>query len=129
MQDPHPESVFTQGLLFEAPEPEITTIENCQAITAPVMQTVKGKKEWTCAFTALPDLWHQDRDELIYASTTDIDVVRMASRTRLQPGDTAALKGIITLTQELIRGGKVTRLTYLHLMEIRAGLRQKKHPG
>src|SRR5579859_1666790 len=114
---------FTQGTLFAEQEQTITTIENCQAVAAPTVQTIQGKKEWRCTFTAPPDLWHQDRHELVSARTREDETVKMANRTRLQAGDFATLKGIVTQEQELIQGGKATKLTYLNLTEVRPGLR------
>jgi hypothetical protein len=76
---------LTQGILFQETESEIITLENCQAISTAAVQTVRGKKEWTCTFMALPDLWHQDRNEIVYARAREEDKIRAASHTRLQP--------------------------------------------
>jgi hypothetical protein len=131
---------LTQGTLFQEAESEIITIENCQAISTAAVQTSRGKKEWTCTFLALPDLWHQDRDEIVYARAREEDKIRAASHTRLQPGDFATLKGIVTQKQVLVRGENQTNLVYLNVTEIRPGLRasngkvngrpgRKKDPG
>jgi hypothetical protein len=131
---------LTQGILFQETESEIITIENCQAISTAAVQTIRGKKEWTCTFMALPDLWHQDRNEIVYARAREEDKIRAASHTRLQPGDFATLKGIVTQKQVLVRGNTHTRLIYLNVTEIRPGLRassskvngrsgRKKDPG
>jgi hypothetical protein len=123
LQDAEPKTDFIQGNLFEEPEQKTTTFENVLTMAAPIIQTVKGKKEWTCMFTAPPDLWHQDRNELIHARARDEEVVKMASRARLQAGDFVTLTGIVTQEQELMRAGKPTKLTYVNLTEIRPGLR------
>lgn len=131
---------LTQGILFQEVESEIVTIENCQAISTAAVQTVRGKKEWTCTFLALPDLWHQDRDEIVYARARETDKIRAASQTRLQTGDFATLKGIVTQKQVLVRGETQTGLIYLNVTEIRPGRRatnskvngrsgRKKDPG
>jgi len=131
---------LTQGILFQEAESEITTFENCKAMSTAAVQTIRGKKEWTCTFTALPDLWHQDRDEIVYARTGEGDKIRAASNARLQQGDIATLKGVVTQKQVLIRGNTHTRLIYLNVTEIRPGLRasnskvngrssSKKDPG
>jgi hypothetical protein len=114
---------LTQGTLFAETQEETTTIENCQALGAPVIQTVKGQREWSCAFSAAPDLWNQDRNELIYARARTVEVVRMASHSRIREGDYATIVGIVTQTQDLVRNGQPTTLTFLNLTEIRPGLR------
>lgn len=131
---------LTQGILFQEAESEIITIENCQAISTAAVQTIRGKKEWICTFLALPDLWHQDRNEIVYARAREVDKIRAAQQQRLQPGDFATLKGIVTQKQVLVRGETNTGLIYLNVTEIRPGLRatngkvnrqsgRKKDPG
>lgn len=118
-----PEAELTQGNLFEEPEQKVTTFENVLTMASPIIQTVKGKREWTCTFSAPPDLWHQDRNELVHARARGEETVKMANHARLQAGDFATIRGIVTQEQELKQGERITKLTYLNLTEVRPGLR------
>ncbi len=117
------------GLGVEVEQPRIITIENCVVQAAPAVTEVKkGVKEWRCGFSAPPDLWHQDRDELIEARTSTKETVSRAGSLRLKPGDMVTITGLVTQQQLLVTGVKVTQLTYLNVTDIQVGLRAAKNP-
>lgn len=117
---------LTQSDMFagtEEHQQKTETFEGCKVDKPPVVMLVNGKKEWVCTFRAPPDLWHQDRDDLVHARTSTKELVSMANRARLQPGDLATVVGIVTLEQELMIEGKLTHLTFVNVTDIRPGLR------
>ena len=117
------------GLGMEAEKPRIITIENCVVQAAPTVAEVKkGVKEWRCGFSAPPDLWHQDSDELIEARASSPESITLAKSKRLKPGDMVTITGIVTQQQLLVTGVKVTQLTYLNVTDIQVGVRATKNP-
>ena len=117
------------GLGVEVEKPRIITLENCVVQAAPTFQEVqKGVREWRCGFSVPPDLWHQDRDELIEARASSQEIITLAKSKRLKPGDMVTITGIVTQQQLLVTGVKVTQLTYLNVTDMQVGIRAAKNP-
>lgn len=115
---------LTQSDMFvETVVQRVETFEGCKVDKPPVISGSGNKKEWVCTFRTPPDLWHQERDDLVHARTGTKELISMANKARLQPGDLATVVGIVTLEQELMIEGKFTHLTFINITDIRPGLR------
>lgn len=112
-----------QGMFAETEVQRVETFEGCKVDKPPVVSGSGNKKEWVCTFRTPPDLWHQERNDLVHARTGTKELISMANKARLQPGDLATVVGIVTLEQELMIEGKFTHLTFINITDIRPGLR------
>src|SRR5207244_3950348 len=63
-------SLTQQGMFAETEERKIETFEACKVDKPPVVSGSGNKKEWVCTFRTPPDLWHQERDDLVHARTS-----------------------------------------------------------
>src|SRR5437016_5654334 len=79
---------------FETEENTETTLENCVVAARPTYKKVGQAHEWHCSLYAPPDIFHQDRDELVEAHATTY--AEEANRKRLRPGDRVVLKGLLS---------------------------------
>jgi len=100
-------------------EQTVQTKELCLVVSRPtVTTTIKNKKrvkEWLCVFTTPPDLWHQDSEEWVHATTNTQEGVTMAQHAKLKPGMLATLTGVITSTrvEDKAPGQKTRHITFM----------------
>jgi hypothetical protein len=128
--DPLNAADLTQVDLFEETEQvKITRIEGCQVINPPVKRDWEEKKhkkkEWICTFVAPPDLWNQERDEWIQASTENKKDIAAFNKLKLNNGDMCTVIGIQTggRPEPMAIGEKKRYLTFMKVTAIIPGIR------
>ncbi len=133
-------SLLTQHSIFEASEDHgselaerLVRIEGCQVITPPAVQRSEKKDVlgnrvrrtiWTCTFVAPPDLWTQERDEWISASTENKTEIAALNKQRLASGDMCTVIGIYTggRDEPMAKGEKQRHITYVKVTQVIPGI-------
>lgn len=72
--------------------------------------------EWHCSLYAPPDIFNQDRDELVEAHATTY--AEEASRKRLRPGDRVVLKGFLSQQELALGNGETRTVNYIAVSDI-----------
>lgn len=99
------------GLETEPPQP--VTFYNCVVKGTPSLKTRKHEVEWRCSIYGQPDLWQQERDDIIEARTSTQAL--MAHKKRLQPGDVVTLTGYITQQDMIETGTRTQHITFVNV--------------
>lgn len=86
-------------------------LANCIVAARPLYKKAGHGHEWQCSLYAPPDIFHQDRDELVEAHATNY--AETANRKRLRPGDRLTLKE--TLSRQELSLGNGEKKTVNHL--------------
>ena len=108
-----------QQLTFAEAEPEPTaevTLENCIVAQRPTYTKIGQVHEWRCSLFAPPDLFHQERDDLVEAHATNY--AEAANRKRLRPGDRVVLKGLLSQQELPFENGETKVVNYLRVSDI-----------
>jgi hypothetical protein len=114
----HTAPTYSQPTL-EGLETEAKTevlLENCVVAARPIYKKVGSGHEWQCSLYALPDIFHQDRDELVEAHATNY--AEMANKKRLRPGDRVVLKGLLSQQELALENGETRTVNYIRVSDI-----------
>jgi hypothetical protein len=107
----------------------VVRIEGCQVINPPVVEVWEEKKQkkkaWKCTFVSPPDLWSQERDEWIQASTESKKDIPMLNKLKLNNGDMCTVIGIHTGERDepMAKGKKLRHITFVKVTEVIPGVR------
>ena len=113
---------------------EIVFIHDWQVINPPEVKRTEKKDvlgkivrriTWSCTFVAPPDLWTQERDEWISASTESKTDIAALNKKRLASGDMCTVTGICTGQRDepMAKGEKQRHITYVKITEVIPGIR------
>lgn len=121
---------LAQADLFgETEQVKTKTIEGCQVVNPPVIEEWEEKKhkkkEWKCTFVAPPDLWSQERDEWIQATTENKKDITAFKKLKLNNGDMCTVIGIQTGERDepMAKGEKQRHITFVKVTVIIPGIR------
>jgi hypothetical protein len=106
-------------LSLEGVEPEKrneVTIENCVVLTRPTYKKNGKRPEWQCSLYAPPDIFHQERDDLIEAQTTSF--AQSANTLRLRPGDRLDISGVLSQHELTLGNGEKKLVHHLVVSDI-----------
>ena len=114
-------------LSFEGVETENAAevlLENCVVASRPHYRKNGTSAQWQCRLHAPPDIFHQDRDEMVVVQTTRY--AQRANKLQLRPGDRVDLKGLLSQQELELGSGEKQRVNHLVVSDIHVLSRAKR---
>lgn len=109
---------------LDTPEVQEVIVENCIVSSPPEYHRGKSGESWHCSLIAPPDLFNQDREEIVEASTqTNADIAR---RLHLKPGDRVSLRGYVQHSTLELGSGKTREIKRMSVSGIEVIHRDKR---
>ena len=91
-------------------------LEHCIVTARPTYHKNGHGYEWHCSLSAPPDIFHQDRDELVEAHAGTY--APEAQRHHLRPGDWVDLKGLVNQHELTFGNGETKIVNFVTVSDI-----------